>query len=483
MPPTGHNNGLFARDLKHLVDGRYAVVPRRAQALRPRWLAISIVAGLGLYGWLANANSPAVEGGGVTAATATAIALPARELTGRTSVEDIGPLPSVAEPVPDVSPIEDEADAHGPPEPELTWKTHQIKRGDTLGKIFRRFGHSTSLALELVADKEGGRLRRLMPGRELRFGYDAQNALTTVNYDLGNREWLRAEIADEDIAVSVVPADLEVRERIVGGSIRSSLFSAGARAGLSDKLIMQLVTIFGWDIDFALDLRAADRFIVIYEELFEDGKRVGTGDIVAAKFINQGQVFNAFRYESDHGGVAYYNAEGDSLRGTFLRTPVKLSRITSGFTNSRFHPVLKKWRAHKGVDYSAPRGTPVLATADGRVQFVGRKGGYGKTVVLRHGGTYSTLYAHLSSYKKGLRAGSTVQQGEVIGFIGRTGIATGPHLHYEFRINGVHRNPLTHRSPRGKSLPEEQRETFTARTQSWTEKMAVFAATQLANRD
>ena len=480
MPPEGQENGLFARDLKHLVDHRYAVVPRRARFRGRRWVTAGLVGALGLYGWLANANSPAVENAAVTAAATGAIALPSRELEGQPP--GAGPLMPAVEPVPDVSPLDAEIELD--PEPELTWKSHTVKRGDTLGRIFRGFGHSPNLALKLVADTEGKRLRRLMPGRELRFGYDDEDALRMVSYDLGTHEWLHAEIAEEEeISVSIVPADLEVRERIVGGSIRSSLFSAGARAGLSDKLIMQLVGVFGWDIDFALDLRAGDRFIVIYEELFEDGKRVGTGDIVAAKFVNQGRSFNAFRHTEENGGITYYDAEGDSLRGTFLRTPVKLSRITSRFSRSRFHPVLKKWRAHKGVDYSAPRGTPVLATADGKVKFVGRKGGYGKTIVLRHGGTYSTLYAHLSSYKKGLRSGSKVQQGDVIGFIGSTGVATGPHLHYEFRVNGVHRNPLTHKSPRGKSLPEDQLEAFTARARSWAEKMAVFAATQLAKLD
>ena len=368
-------------------------------------------------------------------------------------------------------------------EPVLDWKTHTVKRGDTLGRIFRRNGLDVTIALRLAKHPEGKILRKLKPGRPLRFGYDKEGDFRAINYDLGNREWLRIDLADTDFEVARIPADLDVEHRLAGGTIRSSLFGAAAQAGLSDKLVLKLAEIFGWDIDFALDLRDGDQFVVAYEELYEDGKQVGSGDILAATFVNQDTVYRAFRHIDEHGNASYYDQAGGSMRGTFLRTPMRVSRVTSGFTKRRYHPVLKKWRAHKGVDYGAPRGTPVLSTADGRVKFVGRKGGYGKTIVLHHGGRFSTLYAHLSSYKKGIRSGGRVSQGQVIGFVGSTGLATGPHLHYEFRINGVHRNPLTYKTPRATALAERYREAFRADVAVWSEKMALFTTTLLASAE
>jgi murein DD-endopeptidase MepM/ murein hydrolase activator NlpD len=244
------------------------------------------------------------------------------------------------------------------------------------------------------------------------------------------------------------------------GEIEHSLFVAGQKAGLSDRLVLDLVAIFAWDIDFALDIQPGDRFTVVYEKYFYKGKKVKNGTIVAAAFANNGHIYRALRYTDPTGVTAYYTPEGDSMQKAFLRTPVKIGRISSHFSLARKHPILNIIRAHKGVDYAAPIGTPVYATGSGKVQFKGWKGGYGKTIALTHGDTYSTLYGHLSDYAENLSLGQHVSQGDVIGYIGNTGLATGPHLHYEFRVNNVHKNPLTVKLPKAKPLPEEYQADF-----------------------
>jgi murein DD-endopeptidase MepM/ murein hydrolase activator NlpD len=223
------------------------------------------------------------------------------------------------------------------------------------------------------------------------------------------------------------------------GIITSSLSEAGKKAGLSEELMDQLTHIFAWDIDFATNLHNGDRFTIVYER----GGFNGADDIVAAEFVNRGKIFRAVRYIDKEGFANYYTPEGDALQKAFLTTPVDFARISSHFNLSRKHPVLNRIRAHKGVDYAARTGTPVKATGSGEIVFQGRKGGYGQVVILKHGDRYETVYAHLSRFKAGMQEGSVVRQGDIIGYVGQTGLATGPHLHYEFRIDGVHQNPLT----------------------------------------
>jgi murein DD-endopeptidase MepM/ murein hydrolase activator NlpD len=223
------------------------------------------------------------------------------------------------------------------------------------------------------------------------------------------------------------------------GTITTTLDDAARAANLPDPLVNQLAEIFAWDIDFAINLHPGDRFTVVYER----GGFNGADDIVAAEFINRGKTYRAVRYIDKEGYANYYTPEGNALQKAFLSTPVDFARISSGFNPNRRHPVLNRIRAHKGVDYAARTGTPVKATGSGEVTFLGRKGGYGQVIIIQHGDRYETVYAHLSDYKGGLREGSRVRQGEIIGFVGQTGLATGPHLHYEFRIDGIHQNPLT----------------------------------------
>jgi murein DD-endopeptidase MepM/ murein hydrolase activator NlpD len=255
---------------------------------------------------------------------------------------------------------------------------------------------------------------------------------------------------------------IEKRVAFGGGKILDSFFVAGKNAKLDDAMIMELANVFAYDIDFAQDIQPNDYFKVLFEEYFVNGVKVGNGPIVAAEFVNNGKQFQAIRYTDSTGQASYYSPSGQSLRKAFIRTPVQFTRISSHFNLQRRHPILHKIRAHKGVDYAAPIGTPVKAAGQGKVVFVGQKSGYGNTIILQHGPKYSTLYAHLSKFAKSLRPGNTIRQGQIIGFVGKTGLASGPHLHYEFRINGVHHNPLTVALPQSEGVTAGEKSKFLA---------------------
>jgi len=345
--------------------------------------------------------------------------------------------------------------------PALRWKTHEVSSGESLAIIFQKMELSPALLHAIVnSSKAAGRLAHIKPGQELRFGFDEENELQELVLQRDLISSLQITRRDDGFEARERQRPVELRIASTQGAILSSLFVDGQKAGLSDAQIMELANIFGWDIDFALELREGDRFSVIYEEKWLDGEKIGNGPILAAEFVNQGKTYRAVRYTDSKGETAYYDPEGNAKRRAFIRTPVKFARISSGFTRKRWHPVLKKWRSHKGVDYAAPRGTPVKATGNGKVTFIGRKGGYGKVIFLRHGGRYTTVYGHLSRFAKGLKSGAKVKQGQIIGYVGSTGLATGPHLHYEFRINGVHRNPLTVKLPKSIRLPKKEMARF-----------------------
>lgn len=361
----------------------------------------------------------------------------------------IPPAEDPAEDIAQAEPAETVSDSH--------WDTVTVKSGDNLSLIFERLRlnrRDLHSILDLGSTTQG--LTRLRPGQEIRFRSENGDLLEMVHeQDLTSSLHVRRTDDDGFIAENIV-VEPETRVAMAVGRIDSSLFLAGQAAGLSDNLIMQVAEIFGWDVDFVLDIRKGDSFSVIYEELLKDGVKIKDGAILAAEFNNRGKVFRAVRFVNADGNADYYSDEGQSMRKAFLRTPVKFSRISSHFNLQRKHPVLNTIRAHRGVDYAAPTGTPIKATGNGKVSFVGNKGGYGKTVVLQHGSSYSTLYAHMSRFAGGLRQGQSVRQGQVIGYVGMTGLATGPHLHYEFQVNGVHRNPLTVDLPKALPIPNEQ---------------------------
>ncbi len=337
------------------------------------------------------------------------------------------------------------------------WRSVNIRNGHSLSAIFD--------ALDLPADdwvsllKLGGevdQLRHLHEGDALNLRIEG-GRLMELTYALDEARTLDVRREANGAFKSVVlTSAIEHRDVETAGSIQDSLFVDGRRANLSDRLILQIADIFNYDIDFAQDLQPGDRFAVVYDVLYKNGKKLRDGDIVAAEFVNQGHAYKAVRYKDSEGHYAFYTPEGLSLKKAFIRTPVDFTRISSGFTLHRYHPILNTIRAHKGVDYAAPMGTPVKAAGDGRVEFVGRKGGYGNFILLKHYGAYETAYGHLSRFRPGLRPGQAVHMGEVIGYVGMTGLATGPHLHYEFRVNGVHVNPVTVKLPGGMPLQGRQ---------------------------
>ncbi|MFT4634650.1 MAG: murein DD-endopeptidase MepM/ murein hydrolase activator NlpD [Arenicella sp.] len=343
---------------------------------------------------------------------------------------------------------------------KLTSIKHMVKKGESLGIIFRRKSINLSLPYKISQHETAKKLVSLSIGKELEFKFDATEQLRELSYPIGALERLTVEFSDNKIvAAHVESLPFITQQKTVSAEIESSLYLSALSAGLSNNLIMEMVRIFGWDVDFVLDIRKGDSFHVIYTEYYLDDKKLSDGDILAAEFTTQGQIYRAIRFEDDNGDSSFYTPEGESMLGTFLRSPVEFSRISSRF-GKRKHPISKKWKTHKGVDYAASRGTPIRATADGKVLSAGRKGGYGKTVVLSHAGRFSTLYAHMNGFAKNVRSGSRVKQGQIIGYVGTTGYSTGPHLHYEFRVDGVHRNSLTYKTPKASSIDEQYKAEF-----------------------
>ena len=327
------------------------------------------------------------------------------------------------------------------------------------------------------------KLARIAPRQEIEFYVDTESRLTRLVHRLDRIKSLHVARDGDAFTFEEVVELPDVSIATATGTIDSSLFEAGQRAGLSDNIIMQMAEIFGWDVDFALDIRAGDRFALLFEEQLKDGERIGEGPIVAAEFTNRGRRIRAIRYVDPTGRADYFSPDGRSMRKAFLRTPVNFTRISSRFSFSRRHPILHKMRAHRGVDYAAPRGTAVKASGDGRVVFAGRKGGYGRTVILQHGSAYTTLYAHLARIPKGVRPGKRVEQGQVIGSVGSTGLATGPHLHYEFRVRGVHRDPLKVKLPQAAPLAEGYMADFREKAGPLLARLELSGRTSIATAD
>lgn len=319
-----------------------------------------------------------------------------------------------------------------------------VRRNDTLDQIFRRL----ELSLSDLANLRSMRglktaLDRLRPGEELTLTH-RDGALFGLTRRISPSEVLKVERdADEGFVANVEETPLERRPVTTEGRIRSSLFEAGATAGLRDQTTLALAELFGWDIDFVLDLREGDRFSVTYERVTREGEYIGDGAILAAEFINQGRTYRAVRYVGPDGKADYFTPDGKSLRKAFLKAPLEFSRVSSVFNLSRKHPILNKIRAHRGVDYAAPTGTPIRAAGDGRVQYRGVKGGFGNVLEIEHSGKVVTVYGHLSRFANGLKAGDRVRQGQVVAYVGMTGLATGPHLHFEYRVRGEWKNPQT----------------------------------------
>lgn len=393
-------------------------------------------------------------------ATRTAGAPSATVLAPVTTAEIILPLQ-----LPPLAPDRSAATIASEDAPDTEWYTVNVKDGDTLGSIFTRIGVSADQLENIISlNNDTAALKHLHPGESFKFKVDAQGQLQELTYDTDAIHILQVANKGGAFQSRLIERPVEHRLARASAVITSSLFEAAQNAGLADSVTQKLVKIFGWDIDFALNIRDGDSFAIVFEEDYVEGKKVRDGDILAAEFNNRGKTYRALRYKDPNGQVAYYAPNGNNLRKAFLRTPVEFSRISSGFSLARFHPILNRIRAHKGVDYAAPMGTPVKATSDAVVTFVGRKGGYGNVVELQHNKHLSTLYGHLSRFARGLHRGSRVAQGQTIAYVGMTGLATGPHLHYEVHVDGVYRNPLAIKTLIAEPIPGKYRLDFFAKT-------------------
>ncbi|MEO4016000.1 OapA family protein [Pseudomonas rossensis] len=357
-----------------------------------------------------------------------------------------------------------------------------VSKGDTLSTLFEKVGLPAASVHEVLAsDKQAKQFSQLKHGQKLEFELSPDGQLTNLHSKVSDVESITLIKNDKGYAFNRITAKPTVRSAYVHGVINSSLSQSAARAGLSHSLTMDMASVFGYDVDFAQDIRQGDEFDVIYEQKVVNGKAVGNGPILSARFTNRGKIYTAVRYTNKQGNSSYYTADGNSMRKAFIRTPVDFARISSKFSMGRKHPILNKIRAHKGVDYAAPRGTPIKAAGDGKVLLAGRRGGYGNTVIIQHGNTYRTLYGHMQGFAKGVQTGSSVKQGQVIGYIGTTGLSTGPHLHYEFQVNGVHVDPLGQKVAMADPISKAERARFLAQSQPLMARMDQEKSTQLAS--
>ena len=336
-------------------------------------------------------------------------------------------------------------------------KSVVVKKGDSLAIIFKRNGFSPQQTYRVSqAGDPAKKLLRIMPGDVLALQIDPQGELFSLHYPFSSTDTLvitRNE--DNTFTSNIETIEVETRLNYTQGDVTNSFWNAGLKANLTNSQIMQLAGIFGWDVDFALGLRAGDSFYVMFEERYINGEFIENGEIVAAQFINRGEAFTAIRYDDGN----FYTPEGRSMRKSFLRAPVNFRYISSSFKKKRFHPVQKRWKAHRGVDYAADRGTPVMAAGDGKVIKAAYDKYNGHHVFIQHGEKYVTKYLHFT--KRKVKKGQTVKQGQMIGTVGSTGLASGPHLHYEFLVNGVHRNPRTVNLPKAQPIARKEKVKFT----------------------
>lgn len=370
------------------------------------------------------------------------------------------------------------------PAPEAAQPNHRevtVARGDTLSTLFAKVGLPANAVHEVLAsNKQAKQFSQLKHGQVLQIELGTDGQLASLHSKVSDLETIRLTKSANGYAFNREVTKPVVRSAYIHGTIKSSLSASAQRAGLSHNMTMDMANIFGYDIDFAQDIRQGDEFDVIYEQKVIDGKVVGNGNILSARFTNRGKSYSAVRYTNKQGTTSYYTADGNSMRKAFIRTPVDFARISSRFSAGRKHPILNKIRAHKGVDYAAPRGTPIKAAGDGKVLLAGRRGGYGNTVIIQHGNTYQTLYGHMQGFAKGVKTGGTVKQGQVIGYIGTTGLSTGPHLHYEFQVNGVHVDPLGQKLPMADPIAKAERQRFMQLSQPLIARMDQEKATMLA---
>jgi murein DD-endopeptidase MepM/ murein hydrolase activator NlpD len=411
--------------------------PSRIKVLATSVAVCGALAAAAILGW--RAHTPAA----LDSATASSAASPTADSTTAPSTAAASPSPLVVQQASVASIIE-----------------IVVGRNDTLDGIFRRMSLNKS---DLAAIRALPGIRQsldfLRPGDAIRVTH-SDGDIKELTRKVSETQTLDVVRQTSGFEAKMINNPVETRVRTAAATIDSSLFQAAGAAEISDAIALKLANVFAWDIDFVLDIREGDRFTAVYEQIYQDGKYLRDGEVLAAEFVNNGKMYRAVRFVSDSGGVGYYTPTGLAMRKAFLRAPVDFTRVSSAFNPHRQHPILNLIRGHMGTDYAAPTGTPVHAAGDGRVSFAGRRGGYGNAVVLTHGSNVSTLYGHMSRFARNIHVGTHVQQGDVIGYVGMTGLATGPHLHYEYLTNGVHRNPQTVQLPGAEPLRAEALQRF-----------------------
>lgn len=355
------------------------------------------------------------------------------------------------------------------------WRHEGIRRGDTILAILARLGvNDQDTKAFLQAARTSKAMRQLRPGKTVYAHVTTDGELLMFRYFFGQEELFLMEKVGHAFKMTEQEIQLDTYISMKSGVIKSSLFAATDQAGIPNNIATQLTDIFASDIDFHRDLHNGDQFKIVYETLLDNGEQAKVGRILAAEFVNKNKSYQAIFFESAYGESGYYTPSGKSLRKEFLRAPLAFSRVSSGFSKRRFHPILKKWRSHKGVDYAAPHGTPIYATANGTVASVSTQRGYGKLIVLKHRGHYDTAYGHLSRFAKGMHRGKRVKQGDIIGYVGSTGLATGPHLHYELRISGVQVDPTALVLPRAPRLALQELNDFHKDSKSLVARLNIM---------
>ncbi|WP_371376112.1 peptidoglycan DD-metalloendopeptidase family protein [Thalassotalea aquiviva] len=363
-----------------------------------------------------------------------------------------------------------------PADDPISWQTSTVQRGDSLGKIMADFGFTAKETYDITHTEHGKQLTNLKVGDVLSFASDDNGHLAAIKYDLSMTDVLHVVANDTGFSSHIEEKQIETRVDYAQATITSNFWNAGSQAGMSDSQIMNLANIFGWDVDFALDIREGDSFSVMYEKNYVDGEFAGEGNILAAEFINQGEVFQAIRFKDGE----FYTPEGKSMRKSFLRAPVSFQYISSNFKPKRYHPILKRVKAHNGVDYRAPTGTPVKAAGNGRVIAATYNKYNGNYVFIQHANNIVTKYLHFS--KRAVKKGQRVKQGQIIGYVGSTGLSQAPHLHYEFVLDGVHRNPRTVKLPDAQPIEKKYQAEFNQHAATLLAKLdssrrAMLAAT------
>ena len=391
------------------------------------------------------------------------------------------PLPPRVDPSDPTGLIED-LESPKDEEPQSTWTAVEVRSGQTLDAIFRNQGYPIALLHQIIAlNNETRDLTKIRPGDVFEFQPGDDGGFGVMRAELDDSRYLLVRLEGEQLSSEIQQREIVTETAEAEGVINSSLFLAGKQAGLSDAMVMNLANIFGWDIDFILDIREGDRFMLVYEKLYRDGEFLRDGDILAATFINQGERFQAIRF-GDTETAHYFAPDGRNMRKAFLRAPLNFRYISSGFNPRRMHPVLKRIRPHNGIDYYAPRGTPVYAAGDGTVTRSAYNKANGHHVFIKHANSIETKYLHFTN--RAVKQGQKVKQGQTIGYVGSTGLATGPHLHYEFVVNGVHRNPRTVPLPKVEPLQDQELQAFQSHAAPFLTRLSrMESASMYASRD